>query len=85
MHGLNCAAGHSLIHAAMDTALTLTTTYLRQEYTCSLVQMLQRLTLPFAQRLRVDELLYDLYLGLVSIREREEEDGLVVKQRSTGP
>ena len=59
----------------MDTALTLTTTYLRQEYTCSLVQMLQRLTLPFAQRLRVDELLYDLYLGLVSIREREEQEG----------
>ena len=42
--------------------------------------MLQRLTLPFAQRLRVDKLLYDLYLGLVSIRERKEEDGLVVEQ-----
>ena len=42
--------------------------------------MLQRLTLPFAQRLRIDELLYDLDLGLVSIREREEEEGLVVEQ-----
>ena len=64
----------------MHTALTLIMTYLRQGYMRSLVQKLQRLALPFAQRLRIDELLYDLYLGLVSISEREEEDGLVVEQ-----
>ena len=63
----------------MHTALTLIMTYLRQGNMRSLVQKLQRLALPFAQRLRIDELLYDLYLGLVSIREREEEDGLVVE------